>query len=154
MTPPLRLVAYGCVVTLGLVWLGHAGLKVFAGVGDGTTYAAWVADRAWLHWAWVGCEAGLGLWLVSRRCAREAILTSTFLLAMLSGLILAEPQPRPCGCGWSRQAADHETARTSALWSLGRNAVLIAVSLAALVALSQPETPNSAETSLPEPALG
>jgi hypothetical protein len=154
VTSPIRRVGLVCVVAVGLVWLGHACLKISTGVGEGTTYAAFVGDRAWLHWVWVGCEAGLGLWLLSRRATRTGLLTSMFLLATLSGLILAERQPRPCGCAWSQQAADREPARASMRWSLGRNAVLLAVSFVALVVLSRSETPDSAEGSQSEPGLG
>lgn len=97
-------------------------------------YAAWIGSRGWLHWVWCGSEAGLGLWLLSGRGMRSALLVTLFLLTTFSAVILLEPQPKPCGCGWQRSVGNRAAAVPSVRWSVGGNAVFTLLAFVALVA--------------------
>jgi hypothetical protein len=124
-----RVAAAVCVNGLGIAWLLHAGMKAYGGIGEGTLYSTWIGGHGWLHWVWCGSEAGLGLWLLSGRALRPALLASMFLLTMFSAVILFEPQPRPCGCGMLRKVASRAEAVHEVQWSLGRNALLVALAM-------------------------
>jgi hypothetical protein len=124
-------------------------MKVYGGVGEGTLYAAWIGSHVWLHWVWCGSEAGLGLWLLSGRAVRPALLASIFVLTMFSAVILLEPHAKPCGCGASRQLATRAEAAESVKWSVGRNAVLVALAFVAmfgLIATPARPTPHDAQS--------
>lgn len=131
------------VLSVAASWLLHAGFKVYAGVGEGTMYASWIGGHILLHWAWCACEVGLGLWLLSWRRVQSALLVSMFVLATFSGLILLEPQPKPCGCGWQQQAKDHAAVVQGMRWSVGRNAALLALAFLAVAVPARPRTPNA-----------
>jgi hypothetical protein len=130
---------------LGISWLGHAGFKLHAGVGEGTVYSSWIGDRHWLHLTWCGCEAGLGLSLLSGRAVRASLFLSTCLLAMLTGLILLEPLPKPCGCASGKRAATRGAAIEDMRWSLGRNGLLLAVAFVASALLPPMTEPTHKE---------
>lgn len=129
----MRVVSRACAVVLAIAWLAHAGLKMYQGIGSGTLYADWTASRVWLHWGWCCLEAALGAWLLSGMLIRPAVYSSIFLLAMLTGLILLEPTPKPCGCGSRKQVASREAAIQDMRWNVGRNGVLLALAFVALV---------------------
>jgi hypothetical protein len=131
-----RVVAAVCVNGLGIAWLLYAGMKAHHGIGEGTLYAAWIGGHGWLHWGWCGSEAGLGLWLLSGRAVRSALLVSMFLVTMFSAVIVLEPRLKPCGCGMQRQLANRAEAVQDVQWSLGRNALLVALAVVAVAALS------------------
>lgn len=149
----LRKAASACVLIVGLAWLIHATLKLNGGISEGTLYGDWTLSRPWLHYLWCGVELSLGAGLLAGRKVRETLLVSMFLLAMLSTVILAEPSPKPCGCGAQRKA-DRDSALASTRWSLGRNAALLALSFTAIAFLPPPRKPEVPQRQDASPAFG
>lgn len=127
-------------IVVGITWLLHAALKFHGGVGTETLYAEWIGRRTDVHGLWVLCEASLGLWLLSGFRLRAALFASLYLLSMLSGLVLFEPTPRPCGCGWAQRSISRDAAIQSMRWTLGRNGFLMVLTVVAIACLPKGST--------------
>jgi uncharacterized membrane protein YphA (DoxX/SURF4 family) len=145
-------------VVLAGVLLAAAWGKARAGVNQTpfpeTIYDRVVQGHAWVHWALLGVEVLLGLWLLLGWRRRAALVVTLVVLLGMSGLLVREivsPDPMGCGCGLQpvMPGRGPEVVRRELLLSLARNALLMVGAVYLL--LAERGEPRGA-TSAPPPS--
>lgn len=92
-----------------------------------TIYDRMVAGLAWRHYAVIGVEAAMAVWLLAGVKVRWAATGVAILLAGFSSLLIAElwrTNPSTCGCGL-RQIVPGGDPRTELWADLIRNGLLL-----------------------------
>lgn len=114
-------------VILGIIFIQAAVQKAW--VPDDrplTIYDAYFPPGSARHWAFVGIEAAIGLWLISGIRARAAALVAMLVFLAFIGVLFREvlkTDPRLCGCGLESVEPDSIHA---ALWrAIGFDVLLL-----------------------------
>ncbi len=155
------LIAAGCRVVLGLVFLAAALLKWFDPAGQSTYYGNFAHTAPAFGWAIVAGELLLGVWLVTGFRSRLAAATALFSLSLFSGAIVADmlaKHPLPCGCFGAAWEAAHSPAAIEHALSIGlaRDVVFILLAASVLIFAPEPRGSHLSESESPtgDSALG